>query len=299
LRRLVSLLVLSSLVAILAGCGGGTSPRTGRSSKSGGCESAGIDGGTTTIPVAVGNFDEGKAVFADLCIGGKGRGRMQLRDAAGEGARLVGRGIPLQGQVFGAVDDAPIYRAGGAVGTIGSDILARFGAVRIDYRAGTMAVEGREGKPLDGLAEATSGPLPSGLVRGTPKIVAPMSVQALPGSVTMRVEVRLGGGGPLAFIPDTGAPRAAYVDPTEAEALGLRPSGKAYEENSFCARRRVPGVEGGSWSISARPLRPRPLAVTPLIGSVHADGLIGGLTFDEYGSVVFDYTGGRLVLGAG
>jgi hypothetical protein len=74
-------------------------------------------------------------------------------------------GIPLEGQSFGAVDDAAIYQASGAVGTIGSDVLARFGAVRIDYKAETMTVEGGEGKPIGGLTEAAEGPLPKGLVR--------------------------------------------------------------------------------------------------------------------------------------
>jgi hypothetical protein len=208
-------------------------------------------------------------------------------------------GVPLEGQTVGAVDDAAIYKASGAVGTIGSDVLARFGAVRIDYKVETMTVEGGEGKPINSLAEAAEGPLPKGLVKGTPKIVAPMIVQALPGSVTMRVEVRFGKGKPLAFLPDTGAPRAAYIDPVEAKALSLKPNGMVYKENTFCSTSKVPGVESGKWSIAGKPLRPQPLAATPLVKSVLADGLIGGRTFDEYGSVVFDYAAGRLVLGAG
>jgi hypothetical protein len=136
-------------------------------------------------------------------------------------------------------------------------------------------------------------------VKGTPKIVAPMVVQALTGSVTMRVEVRFGQGEPLAFLPDTGAPRAGYIDPVRAKALGLKPNGQSYKERTFCSTAEVPGVESGEWSIAGKPLRPQPLPATPLIKSVLADGLIGGLTFDEYGSVVFDYAGERLVLGAG
>jgi hypothetical protein len=208
-------------------------------------------------------------------------------------------GVPLEGQSFGAVDGAAIFKASGAVGTIGSDVLARFGAVRIDYKDETMTVEGGEGEPIDGLAEAAAGSPPKGLVKGTPKIVAPMIVQALPGSVTMRIEVRFGKGKPLAFLPDTGAPRAGYIDPARAKALGLKPNGEAYKERTFCSSSEVPGVESGEWSIAGKPLRPQPLGATPLTKSVLADGLLGGRIFDEYGSVVFDYAGGRLVLGAG
>jgi hypothetical protein len=291
-------------------------------------------GGKTTIPVTVSNFDEGKAVFANVCVGGKGPfpffidtgsagseidaglaeelhlrkvGKAQVAGGAGcsfrtQPVRMPAwsvAGVPLEGQTFGAVDDAAIYKASGAVGTIGSDVLARFGAVQIDYKTETMTVEGGEGEPIDGLAEAAVGPLPKGLVKGTPKVVAPMVVQALPGSVTMRVEVSFGKGEPLAFLPDTGAPRGGYIDPVRAKALGLKPNGKVYKERTFCSTSEVPGVESGEWSIAGKPLKPQPLPVTPLIRSVLADGLIGGLTFEEYGSVVFDYAGERLVLGAG
>jgi Aspartyl protease len=325
LRRLIPLLVPIALAAVLAGCGGGSS--------TGGCEGAETSTGTTTIPVTIGDFDEGKAVFAEVCVDGKGPYRFFV-DTGSAGSELdakfaaeldlkqVGKaetaegagcsfeaqpvrvprwsvaGVPLEGQVFSAVEDAPIYRASGAVGTIGSDVLARFGAVRFDYKAATMSVEGGEGKPPDSLAEAAKGPLPRGLVKGAPKIVAPMIVQALPGSVALRVEVDFGGHKRLSFIPDTGAARDGYIDPAEVKSLGLKTNGEAYEENSFCSRREAPGVESGSWSLAGKPLKPASLAVTPLIGSVRADGLLGGLTFDRYGSVVFDYAGGRLVLGA-
>jgi Aspartyl protease len=299
-----------------------------------GCKGAVTSGGKTTIPVTVSDFDEGKAVFANVCVGGKGPfpffvdtgsasseidaglaeelhlekpGKAQVAGGAGcdfttQPVRMLAwsvAGIPLEAQSVGAVDDPAIYEASGAVGTIGSDVLARFGAVRIDYKAETMTVEGGEGEPVDGLAEAGGDPLPKGLVNGNPQIVAPMAVQALPGSVTMRVEVRFGKGEPLAFLPDTGAPRAGYIDPVQAKALGLRSNGEAYKERTFCSTAEVPGVESGEWSIAGKPLKPQPLAGTPLNKSVLADGLIGGLTFDEFGSVVFDYAGERLVLGAG
>jgi Aspartyl protease len=333
-RRLLPLLVLIAFAAVLSGCGGGSSTGVEPPSNSVGCKGAETRGGTTTIPVTITNFNEGKVVLADVCVGKKGpypffidtgsagsevdgelaeeldlKTAGAARAAAGAGCSFKAQpvrmpawsvaGVPLEGQIVSAVDDAPIYKASGAVGTIGSDVLARFGAVRIDYKTETMTVEGTEGKPPTSLGEAVKAPLPKGLVNGTPRIVAPMNVQALPGSVTMRVEVGFGKGKPLAFLPDTGAARAGYIDPAEVKGLGLKPNGKLYEEKTFCSRRKVPGVESGRWSIAGKPLKPQPLVGTPLIGSVNADGLIGGLTFNEYGSVVFDYAGGRLVLGAG
>jgi hypothetical protein len=222
-RRLLTVLAPIALAAILTGCGGSSSGVV-LPSKADGCEGAVTSGGKTTIPVTVSNFDEGKAVFANVCVGEKGpfpffidtgsagseidgklaeelhlKGVGKAQVAGGAGCSFRTRpvrmptwsvaGIPLEGQSVGAVDDAAIYEASGAVGTIGSDVLARFGAVRIDYKAETMTVEGSEGQPIGGLAEAAKGPLPKGLVKGTPQVVAPMVVQALPGSVTMRVEV--------------------------------------------------------------------------------------------------------------
>jgi hypothetical protein len=332
-RRLISLLAPIALAAILAGCGGGSSG-VELPPMSDGCKGATTSGGKTTIPVTISNFDEGKAVFANVCVSGKGPfpffidtgsagseidaglaeelhlekvGKAQVAGGAGcsfdaQPVRMPAwsvAGVPLEAQTFGAVDGAAIYEASGAVGTIGSDVLARFGAVRIDYKAETMTVEGKEGESLGDLAEPAEGPLPKGLVEGTPKVVAPMVVQALPGSVTMRVEVSFGKGKPLAFLPDTGAPRGGYIDPAKAKALDLKPNGKTYKQRTFCSTSEVPGVESGEWSIAGKPLRPQPLPGTPLIGSVLADGLLGGRTFDEYGSVVFDYAGERLVLGAG
>ncbi|HJZ37657.1 MAG TPA: retropepsin-like aspartic protease [Solirubrobacterales bacterium] len=332
-RRLLTVLAPIALAAILTGCGGSSSA-VELPSSSDGCKGAVTSGGKTTIPVTVSDFDEGKAVFANVCVDGKGpfpffvdtgsagseidgalaeelhlRGVGRAQVAGGVGCSFTTRpvrmpawsvaGIPLEGQSVGAVDDAAIYEASGAVGTIGSDVLARFGAVRIAYKAETMTVEGGEGEPIGGLVEAAKAPLPKGLVTGTPKIVAPMFVQALPGSVTMRVGVRFGRGKPLAFLPDTGAPRAGYIDPVRAKALGLKENGKHYKQRTFCSTSEDPGVESGEWSIAGKPLKPQPLPATPLIKSVLADGLIGGTTFDEYGSVVFDYAGERLVLGAG
>jgi hypothetical protein len=85
---------------------------------------------------------------------GRRWGGLHLQVPAGADARLVGRWDSPRRQSVGAKDDAAIYGASGAVGTIGSDVLARFGAVRIDYKAETLTVEGGEGEPIDGLAEA-------------------------------------------------------------------------------------------------------------------------------------------------
>jgi Aspartyl protease len=141
-RRLISLL---ALVAILSGCGGG-SVEVVLPSKADGCKGALTSGGRTTIPVTINDFDEGKAVFANVCVAGRGPfpffidtgsagseidaglaeelhlekvGKAQVAGGAGcsfktQPVRMPAwsvAGIPLEGQSFGAVDDASIYKA--------------------------------------------------------------------------------------------------------------------------------------------------------------------------------------------
>ena len=94
--------------------------------------------------------------------------------------------------------------------------------------------------------------------------------------------------------------RAALLGAVALAALG----GVAVETSvapvsAAATTAEAPGVESGEWSIAGKPLRPQPLPATPLTRSVLADGLMGGRTFDEFGSVVFDYADERLVLGAG
>jgi hypothetical protein len=70
-RRLLTVLAPIVLAATITGCGGSSSA-VELPSKGEGCKGAVTNGGKTTIPITVGNFDEGKAVFANVCVGGKG-----------------------------------------------------------------------------------------------------------------------------------------------------------------------------------------------------------------------------------
>jgi hypothetical protein len=58
-------------------------------------------------------------------------------------------------------------------------------------------------------------------------------------------------------------------------------------------------VKSGEWSIADAPLKPQDMGVAELEKSVQAQGLLGSDTMSTYASVVFDYTGARLMLGAG
>ena len=56
-------------------------------------------------------------------------------------------GLPLTAQTLTAAHLPQIGGAGEPVGLLGSDVLSRFGAVRIDFRAGALILRGPESAP--------------------------------------------------------------------------------------------------------------------------------------------------------
>ena len=71
-------------------------------------------------------------------------------------------GVDLAPQQLTAATLPQIGGKGEPVGLLGSDVLARFGAVRIDFAAGALVSPGAEGAPLRGSASYTgpTGPPP-------------------------------------------------------------------------------------------------------------------------------------------
>ena len=59
-------------------------------------------------------------------------------------------GVGLAPQQLTAATLPQIGGKGEPVGLLGSDVLARFGAVRIDFAAGALVLPGPEGAPLAG-----------------------------------------------------------------------------------------------------------------------------------------------------
>jgi hypothetical protein len=59
------------------------------------------------------------------------------------------------------------------------------------------------------------------------------------------------------------------------------------------------GVASGPWSVAGHALPRQALLTSHILTSGPAAGLLGADVMDRFGSVVFDYHGGRFVLGAG
>jgi len=105
-------------------------------------------------------------------------------------------GIELAPQQLTAASLPQIGGKGEPVGLLGSDVLGRFGAVRIDFAAGTLVVAGAEDPPLSGGTPYT-GPVgqlgpPVSLTHGQGTTV-PLTVTPSPGAVSLGVAVRFPG----------------------------------------------------------------------------------------------------------
>jgi hypothetical protein len=185
------------------------------------------------------------------------------------------------------------------VGLLGSDVLARFGAVRIDFAARALLLPGSEGAALSATSEYTGplGPSPTTLTLGHGTSV-PLTVSPEVGDVSLNVAVRFAGGARRSFVVDTGSSQSV-VSSSVARKASLSGTELAQRQATVCSVITVPLVHSGSGSIPGVVLHPQLLGSTNFgaIASGGLDGLLGSDQLLRYGWVVLDYTGGRLVLG--
>lgn len=304
-------------------------------SQSEGCQPRNQTGsGPTTIPVKVGTVGKGASVVANVCVEGKGpfpfivdtgssrtvvssrlAGELGLAKAGAPAEGTEGEctylyrkvklpawtmaGLPLEGQAALAVG-GPLYEGDEQLdGSIGADVLSRFGAVRIDFVNETMTVVRKEGAaPQGGAAKPSTKPLPKSLLKAKPTILAPMSVSNDAGSIGQRVAIAFKeGGGARPWSVATGS-WISYVDPEITKQVGLPLTGKAVEERTYCATPAILTVNG-EWTLAGEPLPSQPIGSTPFVSLHGAGGLLGAGTMRDYRSVVIDWEGGRFLLGAG
>jgi Aspartyl protease len=211
-------------------------------------------------------------------------------------------GVALAPQALDATIQPGLGEAGEPVGLLGSDVLNRFGAVRLDFKAQTLTVEANEG-PNTAAVGATVrgpvGPVPSAaLTHGQKGITVPVTVELTPGNVGVIVPLRFGKGPARDFAVDTGS-SVSDVDTGVAASAHLEHSDLAQRQQSACSVVTAPLVHSGLWSVPGLTLHPQ-LIDTQSFGSISAGGIVGTLGSDQlqrFGWVIFDYRGGRLILG--
>ena len=187
------------------------------------------------------------------------------------------------------------------MGLLGSDVLGRFGAVRIDFTAGALVLGGPEGPPLDAAANVVGPagpPPPAVLTQGEAGTTVPLSVTVGPGR---RLPQRGGALRPwatAAVSSSTPARRRASSPTSVARAQSLPSTDLAQRQATVCSVITVPLVRSGPWSVPGRALYPQLIGQTDFGAIASAtQGLLGSDQLKRYGWVVLDYAGGRMILG--
>jgi hypothetical protein len=212
-------------------------------------------------------------------------------------------GVTLAPQELTAATLPQIGRAGEPVGLLGSDVLGRFGAIRLDFAGGTLTLGSPEGAPLGGADGTTfSGPVgpppPPLLTSGTAGTTVPVTVTAFPGDVSLSVSVRFAGGPRRSFVVDTGSSQSVVAS-TLAQTQRLETTNLAERQATVCSIITVPLVHSGPWSVPGQALYEQLVGTTDFgqISLTGTQGLLGSDQLIRYGWVVLDYAGGRMILG--
>jgi hypothetical protein len=209
-------------------------------------------------------------------------------------------GVPLAAQELTAATLPQMGGKGEPDGLLGSDVLSRFGAVRIDFDAGALIVPGPEGAPLSQSSPYTGpqGAVPASLLQGESGTTVPLTVTPVPGDVSLGVAVRFAGGPRREFVVDTGSSQSVVAS-SVSRAERLQGTDLAQRQSTVCSDITVPLVHSGSWSVPGLSLHPQLVGSTNF-GTISLSGTLGLLGSDQlrrYGWVVLDYAGGQLVLG--
>jgi predicted aspartyl protease len=292
-------------------------------------------GGGEKVPLTVSVVAGQVAETVDVCIGGQGpypfildtgagqstidaglAHRLQLASSglatefAGVGCTGTARpvsvgswsldGIALSPQQLTAATLPQMGGKGEPVGLLGSDVLSRFGGIRIDFSTGMLVLPGAEGAALTQSSPFT-GPLappPAALTQGEHGTTVPLTVTPAPGDVSLSVAVRFDGGRRRAFVVDTGSSQSV-VSSGVARAQSLAGTDLAQRQSTVCSVITVPLVHSGPWSVPGLTLHSQLIGSTDF-GSISLSGTQGLLGSDQllrYGWVILDYAGGQMVLG--
>lgn len=310
------------LISASVGCGGAVHHRDG----------------STTITMRVGRSAGEALESVNLCFGSKGpfpfivdtgaattvvdaslAKRLHLAwsggsvGAQGAGCQSTSRPATVKAWAVGGLWLAPqavqvqslpgFGGQGNPWGLLGSDVWSRFGALRFDFRHSTLTVPGREGQPPATDVEVTpdSGPpTPASLLSTAPRISTPMVVDRGPTYTEMLVNVDVGRLAAQPFAPDTGS-SGSLIDTSAARRAHLVETRFAEGGTTVCSTITTHFVLSGPWSLNGDAL-PGTLLSTVALGPVSSAGfagLLGSDVLSRYASVVFDYAGGRLLLGTG
>jgi hypothetical protein len=297
-----------------------------------GCTAAVPAPGTvSTVPMPVVQSGPVTYEYVPVCIGGQGPFPFILDTGASgsvvdttlaeqlglaAGGSIVGQGVScsVTGQTVSLADWSlgsvsldpqsairiaiPGFGASDApAGLLGSDVLSRFGAARLDFASHSLQVEGPEGSNL-GSGIRTGGPTtpppPAALTQGRPATSVPMEVLTFGYDVQAQVRVTIGGHLDD-FVLDTGAGQST-VSAAVATVAHLDPTGGRIRLVAAGCTFVASQVASGPWQVGTVPLTEGPMVKVPTAG-LPAAGLLGSDRLRAFGWIVVDYAGAHLVLG--
>ena len=187
-------------------------------------------------------------------------------------------------------------------GVLGSDILGRFGAIKLDLPKHTLTFAGAEGPaPVShalilGKAGAT---LPASLLTGPPAVTVPLTIVQSPGTIATFTNVSVANQGPYPFLVDTGSPTSSISAATRLHLVADKGTGTA--PGGVGCRGTVPTLVPTSVAIGFAP--PTTLALRAVkINGPQRTGIVGALGLDvlgTYGAIIVDYEGANLALASG
>ena len=209
-------------------------------------------------------------------------------------------GLTLSEQDVVGVSLPNLEKSQQLAGVIGSDVLSRFGAIRIDYRAQTLSLGGPESASWTGnevIHGPTSTSTPAKFLRGL-RVDAAATVVTQKGAVGVYAPIRFDRSGTQLFIADTGA-EISMVSPALAHALHLVATQQAVSLSATigCPVSLIE-VQSGRWTLGSASLKPQLIARLPASG-LKTNGLLGSDVLSRYGAVVIDYRGARILLESG
>jgi hypothetical protein len=297
----------------------------------GGCDTGTTEGGVTTIPIKVIKRGEAVIPIVNMCFAGKGPYPMVLDTGAeftvittafakelglkplgspigAEGAGCNTRvqayelesasvgGIELEGSSIFTVD-APEEGNGEQLrGSLGADVLSRFGSVKIDFKKETLVLGGEEEGPRFKKGQGPV-PIPGALLARKPKLTVPMKVDVGPLGVRQTVKVRVGSTKPRPWLIDTGT-SSSVIDPDIVKRAKLKATGTAQQGVTYCSVITVPEYRAPTLTVSSGKLMPQAIGSFKA-GGGREGGILGAFSLWQFGSVVFDWPGGKLLLGVG
>jgi hypothetical protein len=180
-------------------------------------------------------------------------------------------------------------------GLLGSDVLSRFGVIRLDFADKLLIVPAGE-PPVARTAQSFVGPTgaqPSSAMTAGRVATVPAAAEIAPGFATAVVQVGFGLHRGY-FLVDTGSSQSSATA-IFANQASLRPAGKV-SVTSASSTASLSLVASGRWSLDGTALVPQKLVESASLNGI--DGILGADQLDHFRFVTIDYVNGELVLGA-